>query len=114
MSTATNTQSVVSSASRPLNLRMRSDVTAQRQSYQGRDYWVVKDPISLKYYRFEEEEYAILNLLDGTAQSRANQKTIRLRICSAKNYSSGIVSICWDALSQLFVDFGCGRAEGLN
>ena len=65
MSTATNSQSVVSSASRPLNLRMRSDVSAQRQSYQGRDYWVIKDPISLKYYRFEEEEYALLNMLDG-------------------------------------------------
>ncbi len=60
-----DSQSVVSSASRALNLRMRSDVTARRQSYQGRDYWVIKDPVALKYYRFEEEEYALLNMLDG-------------------------------------------------
>ena len=25
----------------------------------------IKDPLSLKYHRFEEEEYAILRLLDG-------------------------------------------------
>ena len=58
---------MASSASRPLRLHMRRDLTFQRQSYQGRDYWVVKDPISLKYYRFEEEEYALLQMLDGVA-----------------------------------------------
>lgn len=44
---------------------MRPDITAVRQSYQGRDYWVLKDPLSLKYYRFEEEEYHLLLMLDG-------------------------------------------------
>ncbi len=33
--------------------------------YQGRVYWVVKDPVALQYFRFEEEEYAILQMLDG-------------------------------------------------
>ena len=56
---------MVSSASRPLCLRMRADIIANRQSYQGRDYWVLKDPISLKFYRFEDEEYALLKMLDG-------------------------------------------------
>lgn len=56
---------LTSSSSRPLRLRMRPDVSANRQVYQGREYWVVKDPISLKYYRFEEEEYSILKMLDG-------------------------------------------------
>ena len=58
---------MASSASRPLRLHMRRDLTFQHQCYQGRDYWVVKDPISLKYYRFEEEEYALLQMLDGVA-----------------------------------------------
>ena len=66
MPTTDKSSALVSSASRPLNLRMRADVSARRQSYQGRDYWVLKDPISLKYFRFEEEEYAILQMLDGT------------------------------------------------
>ena len=44
---------------------MRSDLTFVQQTWQGRDYWIVKDPLSLKFYRFEEEEYALLKLLDG-------------------------------------------------
>ena len=56
---------MAASSSRPLRLHMRRDLTFQRQSYQGRDYWVVKDPIALKYYRFEEEEFALLRMLDG-------------------------------------------------
>ena len=65
MSTATSNPSAVSSASRAFQLRMRPDVNVLRQSYQGRDYWVIKDPISLKYYRFEEEEYALLKMFNG-------------------------------------------------
>ena len=45
---------------------MRADLIANLQQYQGRDYWVIKDPVSLKYFRFESEEYALLQLLDGT------------------------------------------------
>ncbi len=56
---------MASSSSRPLRLHCRPDLIATPQSYQGRDYWVIKDPISLKYYRFEEEEHAILQMLDG-------------------------------------------------
>ena len=46
-------------------MRMRADLTAVQQSYQGRDYWVVKDPLTLKYFRFEEEEFRLLKMLDG-------------------------------------------------
>ena len=62
---ANDAAAMTSSSSRPLRLRMRPDVTAVRQSYQGRNYWVLKDPLSLKYYRFEEEEYQLLQMLDG-------------------------------------------------
>jgi putative peptide zinc metalloprotease protein len=64
--TGSTTNAMTSSSSRPLRLEVRPDLSTQRQSYQGRDYWVIKDPISLKYYRFEEEEYALLMLLDGS------------------------------------------------
>lgn len=50
---------------RPLRLRMRRDLVAKVQEYLGRRYWVVKDPLRLRYYRFEEEEYSILQSLDG-------------------------------------------------
>jgi hypothetical protein len=59
--------SLVSGSSRPLFLRKRPDLVVQRQEYLGRRYWVIKDPLALKYYRFEEEEYALLEMLDGQA-----------------------------------------------
>ena len=57
--------SLVSSSSRRLPIRMRPDLSARRQRYQGRLYWVVKDPVALQYFRFEEEEFTILEMLDG-------------------------------------------------
>lgn len=61
----TMADSLVNSAMRPLKLRRRPDLEAKKQSYHGRSYWVVKEPVGLNYYRFHEEEYAILNMLDG-------------------------------------------------
>ncbi len=56
-----------SSTTRPVGLRRRGDLVATRQSYQGQTWWVVKDPISLAYFRFRPEEYALLDMLDGQA-----------------------------------------------
>ncbi len=62
---ATLADALISSTSRPLSLRMRPDLSARRQRYHGRTYWVVKEPVGLNYFRFHEEEYAILCMLDG-------------------------------------------------
>ena len=58
------------SSERPLRLRLRKDLVAKYQLYQGKGHWVLKDPTALKYYRFEEEEYALLQLLDGAMSLR--------------------------------------------
>jgi putative peptide zinc metalloprotease protein len=58
-------ESLVSSTSRPLTLRMRPDLSARRHRYHGRTFWVVKEPVGLNYFRFHDEEYAILCMLDG-------------------------------------------------
>jgi putative peptide zinc metalloprotease protein len=58
-------ESLISSTSRPLTLRMRPDLAARRHRYHGRTFWVVKEPVGLNYFRFHEEEYAILCMLDG-------------------------------------------------
>ncbi len=58
---------LTSTTSRPLSVRMRPDLEVKTQEYQGRQCWIVKDPLALKYYRFEEQEFAILEMLDGTA-----------------------------------------------
>ena len=57
--------SLVSSSARKLSIRRRSDLSARRHRYQGQIYWVVKEPIGLNYFRFQEEEFAILQMLDG-------------------------------------------------
>jgi len=57
--------SLLSSSARKMRVRVRPDLTAQRQRYQGKTYWVLKDPVGLQYFRFQEEEYAILQMLDG-------------------------------------------------
>ena len=56
---------LVSSSRRPLPLTMRADLEVRKQAYQGREYFVIKDPLGLKYYRFEAEEYSLLTMLDG-------------------------------------------------
>ncbi|QDU26105.1 Putative peptide zinc metalloprotease protein YydH [Anatilimnocola aggregata] len=62
---ATLAESLVSSTSRPLLLRMRPDLQARRHRYRGQTFWVIKEPVGLNYFRFHEEEYAILCMLDG-------------------------------------------------
>jgi putative peptide zinc metalloprotease protein len=61
----TMADSLVNSAMRPLRLRRRPDLESRRHKYHGRVYWVVKEPVGLNYFRFHEEEFAILNMLDG-------------------------------------------------
>ncbi len=58
-------ESLLSSSARKLTLRKRPDLLARRHHYLGRSFWIVKDPVGLHYFRFQEEEYVLLNWLDG-------------------------------------------------
>lgn len=58
-------ESLISSSSRSLAVRKRPDLRSSRHQYQGTGYWVVKEPVGLQYFRFHEEEYFILQMLDG-------------------------------------------------
>ena len=68
--------SMVSSSSRAIGLKKRADLIYTRHRYQGREYNVVKDPLSLKYYRFEDEEFELFHMLDGTKKCRRNQTVV--------------------------------------
>jgi putative peptide zinc metalloprotease protein len=50
---------------RPIPLQARPDLKIERIDYQGVAYWVVKEPVGLKYYRLQTEQYEVLFLLDG-------------------------------------------------
>ena len=48
-----------------VRLRIRPDLAISPQRFEGRSYYVIKDPVSLRYYRFKEQEYFLLGLMDG-------------------------------------------------
>lgn len=50
-----------------ITLRRRADLVVSLQIQNGQKVYVLKDPLSLKYYRLDDYEYAILQRLDGQA-----------------------------------------------
>jgi putative peptide zinc metalloprotease protein len=62
-----------------VRLRRRSDLTIVPQRYEGRVYYVVKDPVNLRYYRFKEQEYFLLKMMDGTVTLDDAQKAFEGR-----------------------------------
>src|SRR4030081_3702119 len=62
-----------------VRLRIRGDLGISTQRYEGRTYYVVKDPVSLRYYRFKEQEYFLLKLMEGTHTIDQAQKKFEQR-----------------------------------
>jgi putative peptide zinc metalloprotease protein len=54
-----------SSTVRPLPLRMRPDLVIRPIWHGARRYWVVKDPLAIRFYHLRDEEHAVLEMLDG-------------------------------------------------
>ena len=50
---------------RPLPLIARADLVMQPVRLRGAEAWVVKDPVTLDYYRLTSQQHAVLALLDG-------------------------------------------------
>jgi putative peptide zinc metalloprotease protein len=48
-----------------VRLRVREDLDIAPQRYEGRTYYVVKDPVSLRYYRFKEQEHFLIRMMNG-------------------------------------------------
>jgi len=44
---------------------LRTDLLVNQQMFEGRSYYVVKDPISLQYFRMTAEDYFLATLFDG-------------------------------------------------
>jgi putative peptide zinc metalloprotease protein len=62
-----------------VKIRLRTDLSVTPQKYEGRTYHVVKDPVSLRYYRFDEQEYFLLQYCDGTHTLDETQKEFEKR-----------------------------------
>lgn len=63
--TATLSSVSAAASERPIPLRARPDLVIQPLQHGDRRRWRLKDPVSLEYFQLEDEEYAILMLLDG-------------------------------------------------
>ncbi len=50
----------------PIKLKMRTDLTCDMMTYQGVEYWVVKEPLGQKYFQFPPHVFFLLQQLDGT------------------------------------------------
>ena len=48
-----------------VRLTVRPDLHAHDQRYEGKVFHVIKDPICLRYYRFNKQEYFVFRLFDG-------------------------------------------------
>ncbi|MBM83372.1 MAG: hypothetical protein CMJ78_22665 [Planctomycetaceae bacterium] len=62
---AAASSSLTPSTQRPIPLQAREDIIFERIEYLGIGYWVAKEPVGLKYYRLQPEQYHALQLLDG-------------------------------------------------
>src|SRR6516225_903927 len=62
-----------------VKLRVRTDLDIAPQKYEGRTYYVVKDPVSLRYYRFKDQEHFLIKLMDGEHTLDQAQKEFEKR-----------------------------------
>src|SRR6266478_4470280 len=62
-----------------VKLRLRRDLEIAPQKYEGRTYYVVKDPVSMRYYRFKEQEHYLIGLMDGAYSLDEAQKEYEKR-----------------------------------
>src|ERR1700731_3792819 len=62
-----------------VRLRVRGDLGVTPQKYEGRTYYVVKDPVSLRYYRFKEQEHFLIQLMAGSHTLAGAQKEFEKR-----------------------------------
>src|SRR5436305_6211124 len=62
-----------------LRIRLRADLGIEPQRYEGRTYFVLKDPVSLRYYRLKENEHFLLQFLDGKHTLEDAQKAYEKR-----------------------------------
>lgn len=62
-----------------VRIRMRRDLYITPQKYEGRTYYVVKDPVSLRYYRFKEQEHFLIHMMDGAFTLDEAQKSFEKR-----------------------------------
>jgi putative peptide zinc metalloprotease protein len=62
-----------------VRIRLRQDVIVDAHKYEGKTFYILKDPVSLRYYRLKENEHFLLQYLDGQRTLEDAQKAYEVR-----------------------------------
>ena len=92
-----------SAVERPLPLYRRQDVSVHPQQWGETRGWVLKDPVALRYFQLQDEEFAVWQMLDGRASLGQIQRAFaerfaplqlqppQIMVFLARLYQSGLV-----------------------
>ncbi len=102
-------------ATRPLPFRLRADLQIERSQHLGCEQVVIKDPIGLQYFRFEREEFALLQRLDGRSSLENIQRDFQTE-CRPRTVSTAAIYelICRAHRDGLVVSDAPGQGEQLH
>jgi len=90
-------------------IKVREDIQVERQIYDGDPFYVVKDPITLKYFRMKELEYFIFQQLDGCHTVQDIQAEIEKHFSGLKVSEDHIKTFILSVRNLNFLeDFGPG------
>lgn len=96
---------------RPIPLRTRQDLIYQKIGFQGRGYWVVKDPIGLRYHRLQDEHYLVLQRLSAECTLSELKDQVQRRFSSLPVQVSHIQHLIGD-LSEKGLVVGTRPGQG--
>lgn len=61
--------------------KVRTDLQVERQLHEGGYFYVIKDPLTLRYFRVQELEYFIFSLLDGVRTFEEIREEVERKFC---------------------------------
>lgn len=85
--------------------KFREDLIISQQEYEGKTYYVIKDPLTNKFFRIKEPEYFITQNLDG---QKSNQEIIEE---FEKKFQIKLDSLTLDKFLQQLEGFGFLKTE---
>ncbi len=89
-----------------VRVRLRDDLDIAPHKYEGRTYYVIKDPVSLRYYRFKEQEHFLLQFMNGTHTLDEAQKEFEKRFRPERLTLEDL-----EAFAQQLLTAGLGQNE---
>ncbi|MEK6707143.1 MAG: hypothetical protein AAB116_23865 [Candidatus Poribacteria bacterium] len=79
---------------------LRSDLIISRQSHRDKVAYIVKDPVKNQYFKFDENEWAVISMFDGTAtleeivhRYRANHPGLLIDLQTVNDYKDNMASV---------------------